>query len=533
MVLCANCGALFVGTVPETPDISVIPETRHHTLLTTNEPPEDSDAVFVQSVVSKTDPRLAYLENEISKIRDQLKQLEDEHHSLIIYRTRNKAILSPVRRIPTEILGGIFRWTLPPIRDDSNLDRSRFDFRNSPWLLTHISTRWRAISIATPSLWSRIVIDYVEIHQSSLSRRRTPSSAHYLSMVRAQIQRSQQLQLHFYTCLDMDSRAQIQMFELLSQHSSRWEVLSLALSPEILPSLAALRDRLSSLKKLWVQWEGFETNSAPSLLDNFQTASSLVDIGILNEHHGHVPIRLPAHQLTRYELTAPWSTHRHILREATNLVEAHIGGAYDLDRWSDQPIELQCLRRLYISESLVLSFLKAPNLDELAVSLYPGEEPQYLDRLHDFVDRSLCSLRRICHRESPDALTTIEVLKSFPSISELVIITHYPASEVISALRPSGNTVVAPQLQSLFFGCELNGAIDCAAFLDMLKARWEAQDCALKHAALITRGKPPLDPLTLSDLLSLRQAGLELLLSEDESESLGFINAWLYGTTWT
>ncbi|KAJ6485566.1 hypothetical protein C8R45DRAFT_997036 [Mycena sanguinolenta] len=534
MVLCSNCGALFVETVPETPDISVIPGTRHHTLLTTNEPPEDSDVVFIQSVVSKADARLAYLEDEISKLRVQLKRFEEERQSLTVYRARNKAILSPVRRIPPEILGDIFWWTLPPIRDDSNLARSRFDFRNSPWLLTHISPRWRAISFATSSLWSRIVIDYSEIHQRARSQ--GPSSEYHLSLVQAQIQRSQQLQIHFYACLEMDSRPQIQMFELLSQHSSRWEELSLGLSSKILPSLAALRGRLSSLKKLWVQWDDSEIDSAQSPLDCFQTASSLVDVGVFNEYR-HVPMQLPAPQLTRYELTGSWSTHECILKGAPNLVEAHIDIAFDLELWSDGIIDLLHLRRLYVSAPELLSVLNAPALEELAVSLYPDEGPSYLERLRALVDRSACPLRRICHRGPPHAGTTIQVLNNFPSITELVMMMHHAQgnSEVdalISALRPSGSTVVAPQLQSLFFGCEVNATINHTAFLHMLKARWEANDSALRSAALITRGKSPLDPLTLSGLRALRQEGLDFLLSEIESDTLVFINAWVYGTTW-
>ncbi|KAF7371093.1 F-box domain-containing protein [Mycena sanguinolenta] len=470
---------------------------------------------------------LAYLEDKISNSTDRREEFEEERLSLLACRVQNRAILSPVRRIPTEILGDIFWWTLPSIRD---LERSGFDFRNSPWLLTHISSRWRAISIATSSLWLCIVIDYSEIRHKGP---RGPSSEHHLSLVEAQIQRSraQQLQVHFYACLEMNSRAQIQMFELLSQHSSRWEGLSLGLSSKIFPSLATLRGRLPSLKRLWVQWDDSETDSVESLLDCFQTASSLVDVGVFNEYR-HVPMCLPAPQLTRYGLTGSWSIHECILQGAPNLVEAHIGCVFDLELWSGSLIELQRLQRLYISDWLILSVLKAPALQELAVSLYPDEGPRYLNCLRDFVNRSLCSLRRICHRKSPEAHTIIEILKSFPSLTELVLITHYPVSEVISALRLTGSTVVAPQLQTLFFGCEVDATIDYTAYLDMLKACWEAKDCALQHAALITCGKPPLEPLTFIGLLALRQAGLDLVLSENESESFGFIKAWLYGTTW-
>ncbi|KAF7371099.1 F-box domain-containing protein [Mycena sanguinolenta] len=535
MALCTNPGA--IGTVPEALDLTVQPGTRHHTLLTTNQPPEDSDTPFIQAVVSESDPRLAYLEAEIAKLQDQLKPLEEERLSLLTYRAQNRAILSPIRRIPPEILSDIFWWTLPPIEDARQ--NAPYEAHNIPWLLTHISSRWRAICIATPSLWSRIVVNYVEIHQMSRSRR--PSSAPHLALIATQIQRSRKLKIHFYGSPEMDSRPQIQMFELLMQHSSRWEELSLGLTTEIFPLLISLHDRLPSLERLWVQWDGVE-NSSDKSLDCFQTVSSLVEFGVVNEFRD-LPIHLPAPQLTRYELNGPWSTHQHILRGAPNLVEAHIHIDFDLEIRSDSVIELRRLRRLYISDSTstVLSVLKAPALEELAVFLVSDGQLDFLDCLRGFVDRSLCRLRRLCLRGFSEPHTTTQILNTFLSITELVIIfaTPHDVNALISALCLTEGDILAPQLESLFFGCETDeedsdpdSNFDFTALPTMLKGRWEAENCALEHAALMTHGNPPLDPLTLSGLHALRQDGLHFLLSENARELANAQNAWTYGSTW-
>ncbi|KAF8210997.1 hypothetical protein K438DRAFT_1534151, partial [Mycena galopus ATCC 62051] len=95
--------------------------------------------------------RLAYLNEEISNLHEKLRQLENERASLPSYRTRNKAILSPLRRMPSEVLGEIFLWTLPSLQDA--IITGRFDMGRSPWLLTRIRSRWRAVSLSTPSLW--------------------------------------------------------------------------------------------------------------------------------------------------------------------------------------------------------------------------------------------------------------------------------------------------------------------------------------------------------------------------------------------
>jgi len=535
---CPKCGT-FSAEEAFDQDLAVAPGTHHITLLSTNEPPEESEIIFIQSLLLKSDARLASLDDEISRLRDRLKQLDEERSSLTIYRARNRAILSPLRRMPPEVLGDIFSWTLPPIRDG---DRARFDLDDSPWVLTHISTRWRAIALATPSLWSRIVIDYAEIHKKLYDYPQTrDSSSTYLSLVEAQIQRAQKLKIHFYGSPQMDSRPQIHMFERLLQHSSRWEELSLGLTSQIVPLLTALRGRVSSLKRLWLQWE-FESESAMSI-DCFQTASCLVDVGVFNQHR-FVPILFPVHQLTRYELTGPWRTHESILKAASNLVEARIDVSFHPEPWSDpeQRIDLLRLRRLYVSASAILSALRAPALEELAVCLRSNEGLNPLTILHGFVHRSSCSLRRICLdiRGSPLAYTTTEMLESFSSITELIIMDYDVGAEVntlISALTTNGSTVVAPQLRSLFFGCAHGNYIDYAVYLEMLKSRWEVGNCALKHVALVALDTDlglARDSLTLSGLHALRREGLDLVLPEDvsNSEAFGILNGWLYGTTW-
>ncbi|KAF8211008.1 hypothetical protein K438DRAFT_1569312, partial [Mycena galopus ATCC 62051] len=153
---CSQCGNFSTGaSTLEALDLSV-PGTRHHTLANTNQPPEDSDKPFILSLVSDVNARIASLDVQISKLIEKMKPLQDERASLLSYRTRNKAILSPLRRMPPEVLSQIFAWTLPSIGDVLRV--GKIDTTQSPWLLTQISSRWRAISLGIPSLWSRVAI---------------------------------------------------------------------------------------------------------------------------------------------------------------------------------------------------------------------------------------------------------------------------------------------------------------------------------------------------------------------------------------
>ncbi|KAJ7239597.1 hypothetical protein B0H12DRAFT_1056600, partial [Mycena haematopus] len=146
-VWCSECasGAL-ANTVTAAEELDCSPGTRHHALLNSNEVPLDSEVPIIKAAIAKVDASLACIDEEIMQLQSRLKQLEAERDRLSSYRTQSSAILSPLRRMPPEILGEIFSWTIPQdIRREEGY---------SPWFLTHISRRWREIAVSTSSLWS-------------------------------------------------------------------------------------------------------------------------------------------------------------------------------------------------------------------------------------------------------------------------------------------------------------------------------------------------------------------------------------------
>ncbi|KAJ7482177.1 hypothetical protein B0H11DRAFT_1666321, partial [Mycena galericulata] len=131
-------------------------------LLNTNDPPLATELPFIQSIRAKTRTRLNFLDDEIARLWDRLGELEGERTSLAKYHPQLTRILSPLRRMPPEILAEIFSWTLPSLPEAMHRSDNRFTIQESPWLLTHVSRRWRAVSISTPELWSLIALDYLE-----------------------------------------------------------------------------------------------------------------------------------------------------------------------------------------------------------------------------------------------------------------------------------------------------------------------------------------------------------------------------------
>ncbi|KAJ7609005.1 hypothetical protein FB45DRAFT_707482, partial [Roridomyces roridus] len=114
--------------------------------------PEEAELDSIRSFASTTRARLAVLEEGIVELEDRLKQLQSERAALKALHEEDSAILSPLRRVPPEILAEIFSWTLPGPDDGFALAGRKV--KHSPWILGHICRRWRAIALSTPSLWS-------------------------------------------------------------------------------------------------------------------------------------------------------------------------------------------------------------------------------------------------------------------------------------------------------------------------------------------------------------------------------------------
>jgi hypothetical protein len=151
----------------------------------------------------------------------------------------------------------------------------------------------------------------------------------------------------------------------------------------------------------------------------FDMGQTLVDIDVFNEF-SFVPILLlPVHQVTRHEMDCPLEDHLRILKQTPNPIEARLDIRFDEHPWpnSSETIGLLYLRRLYVSKSGTLKYFKAPVLQELALR-YGGTD--LLSPIHSLLDRSSCSLRRLCLR-NPTAHITTKILQTFSSITNLTI----------------------------------------------------------------------------------------------------------------
>jgi hypothetical protein len=72
----------------------------------------------------------------ITRLANEKKSLDEE-------AARTRAYLSPVRRLPAELLREIFLWNFE-------------EHAACAWVLSAVSSSWRRLAIRTPRLWSKV-----------------------------------------------------------------------------------------------------------------------------------------------------------------------------------------------------------------------------------------------------------------------------------------------------------------------------------------------------------------------------------------
>ncbi|KAJ7609149.1 hypothetical protein FB45DRAFT_1067153, partial [Roridomyces roridus] len=515
---CSECGSLKSSSFDQTPTSS-----RRLKLTTTNEIPEEAELDSIRSFASTTRARLAVLEQGIVELEDRLKELQSERLALRKLHEEDSAILSPLRRVPPEILAEVFSWTLPGPDDAFALAGKKA--KHSPWILGYICRRWRDIALSIPSLWSLIHV----VGRKSMDP---------LPMLRVQVARARTLKIHFVGFEPPSEsgsgtqveRTQLDLFNFLSAHSTRWEELNVVITPFMVPRFPALRGRLPSLKRLWIKWAQYDMQNRDTVntIQCFETAGSLVDVGVLNDKpHTMLPL-MPAHQITYYRVESSWEIHVPVLKLARNIVEARISlldNPRRLESWSDPSdpaIEMPRLKRLYVSCAKVLDFLRAPALTEIALPIDGVETP--LGTLSNFFARSSCTPRRLCFKGTPKASFTAEILNEHPFLTSLTLLIDEDRlvdesvdilHRHITMLTVNGVApVVSPHLREIRFGVvgpSFPNEWDHLLFLRMVQSRRApGSHCALAHVHFLTydSDSPALDSATLSTMDALRKDGL-------------------------
>ncbi|KAF9463462.1 hypothetical protein BDZ94DRAFT_1122391, partial [Collybia nuda] len=117
-----------------------------------NDPPSDTQAQRLNSFRASCRGEVDVLDDRIADLNAELAWLLDQRSLRESQAAVCSSLLSPFRRLPTEILGEIFLYCLPEAR-------YRTASRNqAPLLLGQICSRWRGIALGMSKLWEEFTM---------------------------------------------------------------------------------------------------------------------------------------------------------------------------------------------------------------------------------------------------------------------------------------------------------------------------------------------------------------------------------------
>ncbi|KAJ6595058.1 hypothetical protein DFH09DRAFT_1136094 [Mycena vulgaris] len=493
-------------------------------LLISNQVPPDSEVPALRELVAGRQDRLNALNAQIDSLQETLAQLIQQRDEAAESIRDYKTVMSPLRRVPSELLCEIFLLTSPHTRLIGGKPT-----KQPPWYIGHVCRLWRHAALSYPLLWTNIEIHF---------RPNFSFKANYpLSMIETQLLRSANAPLEvifgWWSDQTMHDGVDLRVLEAVFLHINRWRSLDLQVAgfPAVLDLLQAAPGRLSSLHRLDFIQPNYERVDWSPITDVFSHASSLREV-ILTTSAFSQPSRsldIPWGQITRYRGAYTLERQLEILRTAPNLIECGI----DCTDWGathESPgydiVTLTHLRRLYAGRAGFLSYLNAPLLGDLILWDCSATD------IVSFVQRTSCRLTKLILSLSsftPSAATTI--LKHIPTLTYLHIENDGSASQenrhffdAMSFKSSDPSSTLCPRLSSFLYGLRSMSAAGCAdSLVAMIKSRSQPTSpprLSFIRVFYIPRNDPPSDDLRL-EIQILADKGIDVaLIDYDEAEQL-------------
>ncbi|KAK1225306.1 hypothetical protein PQX77_011724 [Marasmius sp. AFHP31] len=173
-------------------------------------------------------------DEEIERVRGTLERLQQERERLQREVDGNRGLLSPVRRLPSELLQSIFTFLSESECYSLAISHSGTVVHSPIFNVSRTSTFWRRIVYSIPELWRSISVDIIGLD----SKRRL------LHLVNAYLQNSGQSPLivqitdddfspeddHYF---DSIGNTGLDVFKTLVSHSERWTKVDLRFRQDI------------------------------------------------------------------------------------------------------------------------------------------------------------------------------------------------------------------------------------------------------------------------------------------------------------
>lgn len=458
-------------------------------LLRTNREPSNAEATSVRGILDELEQVLSRLDKEVAEfevlsqnIHSVLKSLKERKFQVEKDIKCTKGILSPIRRLPDEILSEIILYALGCPRRISIPQSRLYDYRRQDeyvyhqllWTFTQVSQRWREVTISQSLLWYNISVEYP--HKSQ------PPTLEHVEMLTTILSRARLRPLHLDLVFASSNPVVEKLLKVTTASSRLWRNISLDMPADLFTKLSSIKNSIDLLETFHIKHGA--GISAEKICTYFANAPSLRRVtcsGI-----AHVPsLNLPWSQLTHFELNDGTCLPLSFLRKLPNLRSLNLNDTYSSTDTTEQIVLLH-LRSLTIgcTDSDLLHHLRLPSLREVEVGYFA------IDSFVELVCRSSSSLEILRWDgrafEKPAQLTSL--FKATPSLNTLDL-QYISADEVPSfmeVLSAHDEHFVLPNLRILIFGNEcvsLNFEL-IQVISDTIRSRWKWSDT---HTSASTR----------------------------------------------
>ncbi|KAF9039210.1 hypothetical protein BJ165DRAFT_1496836 [Panaeolus papilionaceus] len=263
-----------------------------------NEPPKDDECDILQQMIAHDSAQLKLLNAQISTGFDYPPgSLDIMRHAQTQVEGRiaqMKFVVSPIRRLPPEILQHVFILGSPSKHKlgDSLDELPHVEARDRPWVVSQICHSWRNIALSTPELWNILPPFYIEDQESfEKQSRQHELFKHTIGLSRA-------MPLQFYLeCKDPDVKTHL-VVDLLLENAETWVSANINLHASLLPTFNVVKGRLHRLRYLTLRLWGPFNDDLPVDWHMFAEAPNLQQVSHYSAMNHQM--QLPPDQITHF-----------------------------------------------------------------------------------------------------------------------------------------------------------------------------------------------------------------------------------------
>lgn len=433
-----------------------------------------------------------------------------------------RAALSPIRKLPPELVSEIFLDVVNTVVPQCHSDRPEFDIL-SPIRLSQVCYLWREIAITMPRLWAPIQLSFVQ----RLAERK-------IDLLKTFAQRAfgTSLLLNFHwEDISWDgmkySECPIRILEI-TPYFSRIKSLSLDVTRPFFEELRFAPDDSFPILEYFRAYMGLDDvdNTDFIMTAPFGSAYNLKEF----YYHGHFSgrkIQLPF-QLTHLELDGMSAAQSVSALVHSSSLEVFICTISSSGlTFPNQPALLPQLRALHVrvdSEDVtsfrcLFDHITTPALLQLSLNCLDDYIDWSQSSFTSFISRSSCAPTELdiaFHIMNMAAVDLVEIIKLLPSLIHIHIDSLSVTDEVLQSCVYEGLTNTLPKLETLYLkGYNITGDVA----LQVARSRWwsdadnipasgpsRLQKCHIRSGMLIEMG------ITL-EAERLRSEGYDIVIS--------------------